>query len=186
MQHWTARVGIIIALVCTTLLTPAPMLGKTDEASLDLAARYILETVKGFRTAYVLTVVEQLKESGVQPKEDWLNGAHAIPLPAQFVKAAGGYMKSFEIGLIGLTPVSKGNLPKTKLESDALMRLANDRTQPVIIFVDGNQLKGVSADLAIVQSCVDCHNSHPNSTWKSFKKWDIMGAVIVRINKSTE
>ena len=44
------------------------------EPSFDLTARYILEIVKAFRTAYVLNVVEHAKESGVRPSEDWQEG----------------------------------------------------------------------------------------------------------------
>ena len=48
-------------------------------------------------------------------------------------------------------------------------------------FKEGGQLKGMSADFAIVQSCADCHNNHPNATKTDFKKGDFMGAIVVRI-----
>lgn len=71
----------------------------------DLVARYVLETVRAFRSAYVLHVVEHTKDVGISPKEDWVKNAHAIPLPAQFVKTAGSDLETFEIGIIGLTPI---------------------------------------------------------------------------------
>ena len=51
----------------------------------------------------------------------------------------------------------------------------------VITFQDGNYFKGMSADFAIAQSCADCHNKHPNTTRKDWKKGDFMGAIIVRM-----
>jgi hypothetical protein len=82
-------------------------------------------------------------------------------LPAQFVKAAGAEIKGFELGLIGLTPLYKANLPKTQAEADALK---------------------LAADYAIVQACADCHNSHPSSPRKDFRQGDLMGAIVVRLN----
>ncbi|MDE3018480.1 MAG: DUF3365 domain-containing protein [Nitrospirota bacterium] len=180
MSCW-ARITGSVALALATL-TLAVSTGLAED-NYDLVARYVLETVRAFRTAYVLNVVEHVREGGIIPKEDWIKDAHAIPLPAQFVKAAGADLESFEIGLIGLTPVYKSNLPRTQAEIDALQRLTSDRSQKVISFVDGNQFKAMAADIAVVQSCVDCHNIHPDSPWRNYKKGDIMGAVIVRLNK---
>jgi hypothetical protein len=177
------KIWVIAALMGAATLGLSVPAGQAQDVALDMAARYILETVKAFRTAYVINIVERVKESGIQSKEEWIKDAHAIPLPAQFVKAAGADISSFEIGLIGLTPVYKSNLPKTQAETDALTQLATDRQQTVITFADGKQFKGVSADIAIVQSCVDCHNNHSNSPWRNFKKGDLMGAIVVRLNR---
>ncbi|MDE3036655.1 MAG: DUF3365 domain-containing protein [Nitrospirota bacterium] len=180
MSCWARIMGSVVLALAT--MTLAVSTGRAED-NYDLVARYVLETVRAFRTAYVLNVVEHVREGGIIPKEDWIKDAHAIPLPAQFVKAAGADLESFEIGLIGLTPVYKSNLPRTQAEIDALQRLTSDRSQKVISFVDGNQFKAMAADIAVVQSCVDCHNIHPDSPWRNYKKGDIMGAVIVRLNK---
>ena len=172
--------GALLGIVLTVTAAPS---GRAEENNYDLVARYVLETVRAFRAAYVINVVEHIREGGITPKEDWIKDAHAIPLPAQFVKAAAADLESFEIGLIGLTPVYKSNLPRTQAETDGLQRLTSDRSKKVISFPDGNQFKAMAADIAVVQSCVDCHNNHPDSPWRNFKKGDIMGAVIVRLNR---
>ncbi|HKE62278.1 MAG TPA: hypothetical protein VKB33_07390 [Nitrospira sp.] len=76
------------------------------EPTFELTARYILEVVKAFRTACVLEAVEQARDSGIRPNEEWQTDSHFIPLPAQFVKAAGDQLDNFEVDLIGLTPVT--------------------------------------------------------------------------------
>ena len=174
-----AAVGVFAAILGLAGAVPTV---KAEE-SLEMAARYVLQTVQAFRAAYVLHVVEHVREGGVTPKEDWTKNAHAIPLPAQFVKAAGADISDFEIGIIGLTPIYKTNLPKTQAETEALMKLTTDRSTRIITFTDGKQFKGVASDLAVVQSCVDCHNNHPDSSWRNFKKGDVMGAIIVRMNR---
>ncbi len=171
----------VLALLVTTLVG-VPMVFAAA-ISQDAAARYILATAKAFRTVYVKQVISQAKKAGVKPNENWTKDAHAIMLPAQFVKAAGSELKEFELGLIGLTPIYKANLPKTKAEETALKQLMKDPSKTMLTFADGKQFKGLSADFAIVQGCADCHNAHPSSAKKDFKKGDLMGAIVVRFNK---
>jgi hypothetical protein len=149
----------------------------------DVVVQYLLETVRAFRTAYVLSVVEHLREGGITPKEDWVKDAHAIPLPAQFVKEAGAKIESYEVSLIGLTPINRANLPKSQAEADTLMTMATDRSKRLLTFSEGDVYKGMIADLAIVQSCVDCHNEHPQSQWRKWRRGDVMGAIVVRVKK---
>lgn len=146
-------------------------------------ARYILAIAKAFRTVYAKQVVAQAARSNVNPDEDWTKDDHAIMLPAQFLKAAGRELEDFELSLIGLTPIYKENLPKTKAEEDALKKLMANPATGMLTFEDGNQFKGLAVDLAIANSCVTCHNTHPTSPKRDFKKGDVMGAIVVRFNK---
>lgn len=170
----------ISAIIIVVMAVP---FGFAADISQDLLARYILSTVQAFRTVYVKNVIEQTKKAGVKPSENWTKDDHAIMLPAQFVKAAGAELKDFELGLIGLTPIYQSNAPKTPAEADALKKLMANPDQKILTFADGNQFKGLAADYAIVQSCADCHNQHPSSPKKDFKKGDLMGAIVVRFNK---
>ena len=146
-------------------------------------ARYILAVAKAFRTVYAKQIVAQAARSNVKPDEDWTKDDHSIMLPAQFLKAAGRELEDFELSLIGLTPIYKENLPKTKAEEDALKTLMANPAIGMVTFEDGNQFKGVAVDLAITNSCVACHNTHPTSPKRDFKKGDVMGAIVVRFNK---
>lgn len=146
-------------------------------------ARYILAIAKAFRTVYAKQVVAQAARSNVNPDEDWTKDDHAIMLPAQFLKAAGRELEDFELSLIALTPIYKENLPKTKAEEDALKKLMANPATGMLTFEDGNQFKGLAVDLAIANSCVNCHNTHPTSPKRDFKKGDVMGAIVVRFNK---
>jgi len=153
------------------------------EPSFDQMARHILDVVKAFRAAYVLQVVEHTRAGGMSPREDWETDAHFLPLPAQFVKAAAAQVEGLDIGLISLTPLNPANKPRTPAETDALMQLEKDRLRGFISFVDGDQFKAVSADLALVRSCTECHNHHPQATRKNFRQWDVMGGLVVRLKR---
>jgi hypothetical protein len=156
------------------------------EPSFEVTAHYILDIVKAFRTAYVLHVVEHTRAGGLSPGENWEGDAHLLPLPAQFVKAAAGQVQNLEIGLISLTPVNPENRPRTAAEADALIRLEQDRSRAFVSFVDGNQFKAMSADLALVRSCADCHNQHPRAVRRNFQQFDVMGALVVRMNRDAQ
>jgi len=179
MLHLHRSVGFGLVGVLTVLGWTV----SAAEPSFETTARYILEVVKAFRTAYVLQVVEHTRGSGITPQEDWEKNAHLLPLPAQFVKGAADQVDGFEIGLIGLAPLNPANRPKTAAEADALIQLEKNRERRFVSFMDGDQFKALSADLALVQSCVDCHNRHPRSSRRNFQRWDVMGALVVRLKR---
>jgi hypothetical protein len=176
--------GMVLSLIGS--LTLLGWSRTSAEPSFELTARYILDIVKAFRTAYVLNVVEHTREGGLSPREDWEGDAHRLPLPAQFVKAAAGQVQSVEIGLISLTPVNPANQPRSDAEANALLSLEKDRSRGFVSFVDGDQFKALSADLALVRSCVDCHNHHPRAVRRNFQQWDVMGALVVRMNRDAQ
>lgn len=163
-------IGLVVSLV------------QAADNPLETTARYVLETAQAFRTVYSKTIVEKAEKVGVKPSEQWITEDHAIMLPAQFVKAAGAEIKSFDLGLIGLTPINQANLPKTQAEAEALKKLAGNPDVKVVTFADADQFKGLAADYAIVQACADCHNAHPASPKRDFRQGDVMGAIVVRLN----
>ena len=177
------QVGVkshILAIVSVmSLAVPVVLAADTSQ---EMTVKYILATVKAFRTVYSKTIVEQAEKVGVKPSEHWMTDEHTIMIPAHFVKAAGAEIKDFELGLIGLTPIYKSNLPKTQAEAEALKKMMADPELKVLTFADGNQFKGLAADHAIVQACADCHNSHPSSPRKDFRQGNLMGAIVVRLN----
>jgi hypothetical protein len=179
-QRFNVTRSVLASILAVGIAVPVVF---AAEFSRDAAARYILATAKAFRTVYTKQIVAQAAKSNIKPNENWTKDDHAIMLPAQFLKAAGSELKDFELSLVGLTPIYKENLPKTKAETEALQKLAANPATGVITFEDGNQFKGMAADLAIADSCVACHNAHPSSPKKDFKKGDIMGAIVVRFNK---
>src|SRR5437899_434991 len=173
------RTSVVMIVLIMGIAGPLVLAADTSQ---ERAVKYILATVKAFRTVYSKAIVEQAKKAGVRPSDNWREDDHAIMLNAQFVKAAGAEIPDFDLGLIGLTPIYKSNLPKTQVEADALKKMMVNPELKVLTFADGNQFKGLAADHAIVQACVDCHNSHPSSPRKDFKQGDLMGAIVVRLN----
>lgn len=173
------KATVMASILAISAIAPLTL---AADARQDLAVRYLLEAAQAFRTVYSKTIVEQADKVGVKPSENWATEPHGIMLPAQFIKAAGAEIRGFELGLIGLTPIYKTNLPKTQAEADALKKMMANSDLKVLTFPDGNQIKGLAADYAIVQACADCHNNHQSSSRKDFRRGDLMGAIVVRLN----
>ncbi len=179
------KVGIVIATVTIMLAVGLATPWGSRAAGTDVTSmtKYILETVKAFRTVYAKGIVKKAKAGGMNPNEDWRKDSHALMLPAQFVKAGASQIKGYELGLIGLDPIYKSNLPKSEGEANALNQITSSRNTDVVVFREGKKIIGVMGDFAVAQSCVDCHNQHPKSPKKDYKMGDLMGALIVRINE---
>ena len=186
MVHTSA--GFIRALKLGILLlalgTVVPI-SQSAEITTESTLKDLLTLVRAFRTAYVKQVMDHLQRIGIEPKEHWADDDRAMMLPFQFVKRAGLQIKqdvgNLEIGLISLTPLYSSNFPRTANELEALKKLMTDPSIDMMTFSDGAEVKGLAADIAIHESCIQCHNHHENAVKSDFKLGDPMGAVIVRL-----
>jgi hypothetical protein len=154
--------------------------GQAADMTKAKAAEYVLATAKAARTVYVKGVIADAKKAGVKLSEDWVKDDHAIMLPAQFIKELGAKIKDFELALVGTHPLYASNAAKSPKEKEMLAVLASGKKK-VVTGEDGGKTIGMSADFAIVQGCADCHNKHPKTTKKDWKKGDFMGAIVVRM-----
>ncbi|HKW85630.1 MAG TPA: hypothetical protein VJM82_01015, partial [Nitrospiraceae bacterium] len=57
--------------VIAVLLAVAVPLGIAADVSQEATAKFILATVKAFRTVYVKQIIDQAKKAGVKPNENW-------------------------------------------------------------------------------------------------------------------
>jgi len=177
MRRWTA-ISTMFGVFVIGLLMVLPA-GQAADISKAKAAEYVLATAKAARTVYVKGVIADAKKAGVKLNEDWVKDDHSIMLPAQFIKELGANLKDFELSLVGTDPLYASNAAKSAKEKEMLAALAGGKK--VITGEDGGMTIGMSADFAIVQGCADCHNNHPKTTKKDWKKGDFMGAIVVRM-----
>ena len=178
MKKWAAfSTMFVVFMIGLVLVVPV---GQAADAAKEMAAKYILATAKAARTVYVKGIVADAGKGGMKLSEDWVKDDHAMMLPAQFVKELGKEIKEFELSLIGTDPLYASNAAKSAKEKDMLAELAKGK-EKVLVVDDGGTTVGMSADYAIVDSCADCHNKHPKTTKKDWKKGDFMGAIVVRL-----
>ena len=178
MKRWAA-ISTMFGVFVIGLLMVLPA-GQAADITKAKAVEYILATAKAARTVYVKGVIADAKKAGVKLNEDWVKDDHSIMLPAQFIKEVGAKINDFELSLVGTHPLYASNAAKSPKEKAMLAELAGG-TKKVVTGEDGGMTIGMSADFAIVQGCADCHNNHPKTTKKDWKKGDFMGAIVARM-----
>jgi len=160
------------------------------EAKLDPAkvADQIHAVIQANRTIYATHVVDKLQAKGSVTAAEYWRQEDVLALPAQFLIETGRLVGEKGTGLkyrlVSPWPIYVWNAPSTDFERKGLEAIAKHPEQPFTGFVKvgrDRSFQAVYADTAIAQSCVDCHNAHPNSPRRDFKLNDVMGGIVITI-----
>lgn len=166
--------------------------GKAAEAPkcipAETVADYVHNVIQADRTFYTTEVVERMQMRGVVvASENWRETAR-LPLPAQFLMEAGRLVAQERGGLrfrlISNWAINKTNRPANEFERSGLMEilLNPDRPYTAVTTQDGAAVfQALYPDRAVSQTCVGCHNAHPNSPKRDFKPRDVMGGMVLTI-----
>jgi hypothetical protein len=194
MQASTILRGLAVAFVLLlagvgwwgyqTLATPP------SQASIrpEVVADYLHAVIEASRTVYATTIVDKMQRQGVVKAAEQWRDEHALPLPAQFLIETGRHVAEKGSGvkyrLASLTPIYVWNLPNNDFEKKGLDAVIKDPDKPFTGFTQVGQkrfFQAVYPDFAVAESCVACHNQHPNSPKRDYKLNDVMGGVIITI-----
>ncbi|MCC6139005.1 MAG: DUF3365 domain-containing protein [Nitrospira sp.] len=186
--------GLSVGIISTCLLgqwvffasskEPEPLKGIPPET----VAEYIHSVVQADRTFYTNEIVERMQERGIVFASEHWRDAGDLPLPAQFVLETGRLVAKQPAGirfrLISSWAINKKNRPATEFERTALEKiLVNDDRPYSGVTTDGKTrvFQALYPDKALSQMCADCHNVHPESLRRDFKKGDILGGMLFTI-----
>ncbi len=158
-----------------------------EQAAIDNAAMEadLLQEVNSF---YVEAVAGRVDRSHVPVTAAWAATAGAIPLPATFLTELGERV-SARAGDVRVRHYSdypfknRGDVPLDAFQKQALETLRAAPTQPLIEFdtVRDEPVLRYAVARRMEQGCVDCHNTHPDSTKKDWKLGEVRGVLeIVR------
>ena len=160
------------------------------EVQLDPAkvADQIHAVIQANRTVYATHVVDKLQAKGIVSAAEYWKQEDVLPLPAQFLIETGRLVGEKGTGLkyrlVSLWPIYVWNAPSTDFERKGLEAISKNPGQPYTGFVKvgrDRSFQAVYADVAISQSCIDCHNTHPNSPRRDFKLNEVMGGIVITI-----
>jgi signal transduction histidine kinase len=194
-EHW--RVGTkllaftvppLLAVILLTTWAVHERSAASLEQKLTARAESIHTQVMVDREYYASVVVPRILELGGKLAAQYHDVQGVLPLPATFVREAseivatehGGYIAK----LISPWAINKSQGLKDQFDRDAFAALAMspDKHFLRINTVEGRAVMRVlMADRASAQSCVDCHNAHPESPRHDFKLHDLMGGLEVII-----
>ncbi len=160
--------------------------------AIEHASRFS-EAISEFRTLYTSEVVANVSTSGVQVTHDYREHPGSIPLPATLSMLLGNRLASLGGGDTRLysdhpfpwRSAERGGL--SQLDRETIETLRRDPTRPVVRFdshADTPEIHYATADL-MRESCVNCHNSHPDSPKTDWQVGDVRGVVEVTIPLSS-
>lgn len=144
------------------------------------------------RKIYSSEVALPAFENGFNVTHDFRGHAGSLPLPSTFSILLSDQLANFadEDGLMRMHIYSEYSYPwregddvQDDFELAALTALKANPTEPVYDFakLNGrNVVRYVVAD-TMEQSCVDCHNSHPDSPKTDWEVGDVRGALAITL-----
>lgn len=164
---------------------------KTNEEMAEQYAENYIRSLNEFQKQYSSKIVSRLGPHGIYTSSDYQNEEGSIPFPATFsIELAESLTdpgKGIETRLYSDFPFRSrtDGGPRDEFESLALTRLrfAEDKTQPFVHYetVNGRHSLRYAKAILMEQSCVDCHNSHPESTKTDWRVGDVRGARSVTL-----
>ena len=185
-KYPVSSIGLLFAF--GMILIFGNMVYLSDKINKKLTLKYVetyVDSLQTVQSMYSSEVVARLKALGINPTLDYRDHDGAIPYPATFSIELAKAMTNPETGIINRLysdyPFAFRNDggPKDEFESLALttLRFAEDKTKPFIRFenVNGRMSMRFGKALVMKQSCVDCHNSHSDSTKKDWMIGDVRG-----------
>ena len=174
--------GLLVVALCLGVLF------YTKSRSIEIIELQTAETlamqVTTLRVFYSEEIVTRAKESGLKVNYDYEGRRDTLPLPATLVKTLGEKIAQTHPGS-QLRLYSRYPFPHRKnekyddFEQQALSSLEKLPQQPFYRIENLNgqlALRYAIADL-MKKSCVDCHNSHPESPKRDWKIGDVRGVV---------
>ena len=187
-------VGLAVGVIATFLLGQWVPASAGREAApspcipAEAVAGYIHSVIQADRTFYATDIVERMQMRGIVfAAENWRETAR-LPLPAQFLLETGRLLAADRSGLryrlISNWAINKKNRPATDFERTGLTEILVNSAQPYTAVTSEGGVpvfQALYADKAVSQSCVACHNAHPDSPKKDFKSQDVMGGILLTI-----
>lgn len=159
-------------------------------------SRLYSETLEEFRSLYTSEVVVRAKAAGLEVTHDYISKPHAIPLPATLSMLLGNRLGGSDIGVTSKL-YSKYPFPwrqatgglNSKFSRDAWAALKAAPEQPFYRFeeVDGQASLRYAVSDIMQESCIGCHNSHPDTPRVGWKTGDLRGVleVVMPIERHT-
>ena len=151
-------------------------------------ADYLHSVIQADRTFYTTEIVERMQMRGiVVASENWREMGK-LPLPAQFLMEAGRLIsqegRGLRIRLISNWAINKANRPMSEFEQKGLTEVLVNPDSPYTATMTTNGtavFQAIYADKAVSQSCVGCHNAHPDSPRRDFKLRDVIGGLVLTL-----
>jgi len=174
---------LLLSLVMIGVYIPYAMKTNTITQAVDTSIQSI-ENFKTIRKYYTENVISKALKSGViKPDIFHRNQDDKIPLPATMIHDLSDLMKGREmqLNIYSAFPFpNRQNQTLDDYQQESWQTLNNNPDKPFIRVEErhGHQVVRVAiADKMVSQTCVNCHNSHPDTPKSDWKLGDVRGVL---------
>ncbi len=195
VHHWRIRSKLLLSItplivVMTGVAAYALHLRNAAdlERLLTKRAEAISLQILADRQYYASVIVPRLLEIGGTVDVDYQRVHGRFPLPATFLREVSEYTAThkggFQANLISQWPINPDKGVTDQFEQEAFAYLSsfpNGKFYRIEKVQNKTVMRFMTADRAVAQSCVDCHNAHPRSPKHDFKLNDVMGGLEIAI-----
>jgi diguanylate cyclase (GGDEF)-like protein len=195
VAYWTSRpiYNVVLPVIGAMALGVAGISVYLPEAmqaaAIDSAYRGSIEVadqIKITRGYYTRNVVAKALASGAfEPSYDHKDNPKAIPLPATFVKDISDLLAKKDLSLSLISPYPwphRADRVMDEFQTAAWTAFQKDPTQAFSRqeIRDGKRiLRTAVADIMTGETCVSCHNTHPQSIRRDWKVGDVRAVMEV-------
>ena len=161
---------------------------KTEEEGLQRLARAHAELIISFRNFYsskLLPIVREHSELAIT--HDYKNQPGALPIPAtmtlDFVEQVAEANPGINLRLVSPYPFPWRSVTLEPFEVDAMAALQSGGMDEFLRVENTAQGKVMryAAPIRLEESCVACHNSHPDSPKRDWKVGDVRGIQVMSL-----
>ena len=196
VRHWSVSTKLILMIaplmILFLVLFAWAFAGRQRMQVLDqqttTTAEAILTQIQADREYYSAVVMPRLTAMNLSISAEYHLTPNAFPLPATFIREVTEMIANspagYRVKLISPWPINKKNGVQDAFQEEGFKALLTTNTK---MFKRQEHANGTTvmrflvADRAVSQSCLGCHNTHPNSPKQDFRLNDIMGGIEVSI-----
>jgi serine/threonine protein kinase len=203
LKHWCRRNPLAASLLVAVSVGSVAGLWHLSTLSSQLVRSSALDSAAQVSEMLVIVnedyskIVDRLYPQQIEVTHDYVGKPKAIPLPATLTIDLGNHISQksasgMRVRLYSDHPfrTRKDGGPKDRFEREALRRLINNPDTPFWSFeeVDDRPSLRYATARRMEQTCVRCHNTHPDSPKKDWRVGDVPGVLeIVRpLDKDVE
>lgn len=195
LQLFSKNWQVLTTLIVLFAITIAGLLWHTANLQTKLVettalnhAQLYSQALVEFRLLYTSEVVSTAKKHGLVISHNYKTKANAIPLPATLSmllgERIGQYASGAQAHLYSAYPfpwrLQNGN-QQDEFSNEALVALIQAPEQPYFRYeaLNGREVLRYAIADVMKESCIDCHNSHPDSPKTDWEEGDVRGVLEV-------
>ena len=183
----------VFVLIGFSVFLPAT-LSQNTTTNIVTSAVSTAEQFKKLRTYYSRNILQSVinADSPISASTDHKGKAGVVPVPATFLHDVSYEMSSDNIQFSFSSPFPFANRANRQLDDFdrkawQFLTANPDKAYSELTEVNGKAIMRVGvADILTAQSCVNCHNSHPDSPKTDWQVGDVRGILEMSIDVSAE